>query len=157
MKGIIDFLLSDAEDAKHLRNNVIFKLIPMLNVDGVIEGNHRCSLLGVDLNRQWIDPDINLHPTIYSTKQIMLQILQTNKNLLLFVDLHGHFEKKNIFMFGCNNDLNPNLQMQECIFPYLLSQKDENFSFSSCSFKVCVIVTFTYDRFMLLKNHVEEL
>jgi len=28
----------------------------MLNPDGVIYGNYRCSLLGVDLNRKWTKP-----------------------------------------------------------------------------------------------------
>ena len=126
----------------------------MLNIDGVIEGNHRCSLLGVDLNRQWINPDVSLHPTIYSTKQIISQILQANKNLLLFVDLHGHFGKKYIFMFGCNNDTNLDFRLQECVFPYLLSQRDENFSFDSCSFKVLVRVIELTNRFLLQKNLV---
>ncbi len=40
----------------------------MLNPDGVIYGNYRCSLLGVDLNRRWINPSKILHPTIYYTK-----------------------------------------------------------------------------------------
>ena len=29
----------------------------MINVDGVILGNYRCSLAGVDLNRKWKKPD----------------------------------------------------------------------------------------------------
>lgn len=28
----------------------------MMNPDGVIHGNYRCSLSGVDLNRQWDNP-----------------------------------------------------------------------------------------------------
>jgi murein tripeptide amidase MpaA len=32
----------------------------MVNPDGVIEGNSRCNLSGVDLNRQWTDP-IKVH------------------------------------------------------------------------------------------------
>lgn len=40
----------------------------MLNPDGVILGNHRCSFLGVDLNRRWINPSKPLHPVIHSTK-----------------------------------------------------------------------------------------
>jgi murein tripeptide amidase MpaA len=43
--------VSDDEDAKYLRNNFVFKIIPMLNPDGVIIGNNRTSLSGYDLNR----------------------------------------------------------------------------------------------------------
>ena len=53
-KGIIDFLLFENNSiSKYLKNNFIFKIIPMLNPDGVIHGNHRCSLIGNDLNRQY--------------------------------------------------------------------------------------------------------
>ena len=34
-------------------------------------GNNRCSLAGVDLNRRWINPDINLHPEVYYTKSLI--------------------------------------------------------------------------------------
>jgi len=49
-----------------------FKIVPMLNPDGVINGNYRCSLAGCDLNRRWKAPSKILHPTIYSTKQMVL-------------------------------------------------------------------------------------
>ena len=33
----------------------------MLNVDGVIHGNNRCCLVGMDLNRKWKEPNkVNL-------------------------------------------------------------------------------------------------
>ena len=50
MKGIIDYLTGPTLNAKILRDNFVFKIIPMLNPDGVIIGNTRCSLAGVDLN-----------------------------------------------------------------------------------------------------------
>lgn len=56
MKGVIDFLIGDSEEAKILRNNFVFKILPMLNPDGVINGNYRCSLAGCDLNRRWKHP-----------------------------------------------------------------------------------------------------
>jgi murein tripeptide amidase MpaA len=56
MKGVIDFLVGSSVGAKILRDKYIFKIIPMINIDGVINGNSRCSLYGVDLNRCWIDP-----------------------------------------------------------------------------------------------------
>jgi murein tripeptide amidase MpaA len=51
MEGIIDFLLSNRAEALILRDKYVFKIIPMLNPDGVIVGNYRCSLGGHDLNR----------------------------------------------------------------------------------------------------------
>ena len=35
----------------------IFKVVPMLNPDGCLVGNHRCSISGLDLNRTWTDPN----------------------------------------------------------------------------------------------------
>ncbi len=46
MDGVLDFLVSDDEKAQFLRNTYVFKIIPMLNPDGVIVGNYRCSLSG---------------------------------------------------------------------------------------------------------------
>jgi murein tripeptide amidase MpaA len=37
----------------------------MLNPDGVIVGNYRCSLAACDLNRQWIAPSSKMHPEIF--------------------------------------------------------------------------------------------
>lgn len=51
MKGIIDYLIGSSIGAKFLRDNFVFKIVPMLNPDGVINGNTRCSLAGLDLNR----------------------------------------------------------------------------------------------------------
>lgn len=33
--------------------------------------SHRCSLSGEDLNRQWQNPNAELHPTIYHTKSLL--------------------------------------------------------------------------------------
>lgn len=42
----------------------------MLNPDGVIVGNYRCSLGGQDLNRQWILPNTKFAPEIYAVKEV---------------------------------------------------------------------------------------
>lgn len=68
MHGFIEFILGHSKEAERLREKFIFKIIPMLNVDGVRYGNYRTSLLGVDLNRRWINPHKLLHPTIFYTK-----------------------------------------------------------------------------------------
>jgi murein tripeptide amidase MpaA len=71
MQGLIDFLVSDDEKALFLRNTYVFKIIPMLNPDGVIVGNYRCSLVGQDLNRQWLGSSAKLYPINYHTKLMM--------------------------------------------------------------------------------------
>jgi len=54
IKGAMEFLTEENDIAKKLRENYIFKIIPMLNPDGVIQGNNRCSLSGNDLNRKYM-------------------------------------------------------------------------------------------------------
>lgn len=56
VEGLIDYITGNERDARFLRDNYVFKVVPMLNPDGVIVGNYRCSLSGLDLNRQWILP-----------------------------------------------------------------------------------------------------
>eukprot|EP00062_Callorhinchus_milii_P027226 gi/632990268/ref/XP_007884090.1/ PREDICTED: cytosolic carboxypeptidase 3-like [Callorhinchus milii] len=53
MKGFLDYLLGGSEDASLLRDMFLFKVVPMLNPDGVVVGNYRCSLAGQDLNRNY--------------------------------------------------------------------------------------------------------
>ena len=55
MRGFIDYLTGPSLDAKILRDNFVFKIVPMLNPDGVVNGNYRCSLSGQDLNRRVIE------------------------------------------------------------------------------------------------------
>lgn len=73
-KGLLDFLLSAHPLSTLLRNFFVFKFIPMLNVDGVVNGSYRCSLAGVDLNRCWERPSRVLHPTIWHAKWVLAQL-----------------------------------------------------------------------------------
>lgn len=71
MKGIVDFLLSDSHDARLLRDAFIFKLVPMLNPDGVIVGNYRCSLTGRDLNRSYNSKLKDSFPTVHAMRMMI--------------------------------------------------------------------------------------
>ncbi|TKS74579.1 Cytosolic carboxypeptidase 6 [Collichthys lucidus] len=75
-QGVIDFLVSQHPVAQILRDHVIFKIVPMLNPDGVYLGNYRCSLMGFDLNRHWQDPSPWAHPTLHAVKQLIVQMSQ---------------------------------------------------------------------------------
>lgn len=52
-------------------------------------------------------------------------------NLFLFVDLHAHSKKKGVFMYGCQNRLNPYLCRQ---VPFLLWKNVPEFNYYQCNF-----------------------
>ena len=56
MEGFLKELASDSEPARFLKEKFLFKIMPMINVDGVRHGNFRFCASGVDLNRRWKDP-----------------------------------------------------------------------------------------------------
>ena len=60
--GIIKFLLSSDKVACEMRKRLIFKVIPMINADGVTVGNSRCSMIGRDVNRLFGAPNNKLTP-----------------------------------------------------------------------------------------------
>ncbi|NXN95426.1 CBPC4 carboxypeptidase, partial [Rhinopomastus cyanomelas] len=148
MKGTLEFLVSSDPIADLLRKCFIFKIVPMLNPDGVINGNHRCSLSGDDLNRQWSKPSSQLHPTIYHTKGLLYYLRSIGRAPLVFCDYHGHSQKKNVFLYGCS--IKETLWQAGCMvdttvmtedvgyrtLPKILDKVAPAFVMNSCSFLV---------------------
>lgn len=119
MKGLMDFLTGDTVIAKKLRHKFIFKLIPMLNPDGVIVGNTRSSLTGKDLNRQYRTVIRETYPSIWYTKT-MIKRLTEELGVSLYCDMHAHSRKHNIFIYGCENKRDPEKKLAEQVFPLML-------------------------------------
>lgn len=42
MRGMLDFITGESVEARLLRSLFVFKIVPMLNPDGVAFGNNRC-------------------------------------------------------------------------------------------------------------------
>lgn len=104
MKGLLDFLTGPSLEARLLQERFVFKIIPMLNPDGVIHGNSRCSLAGTDLNRVYSKPNKQFHPTIWHLKRLFDDYYAQGQDVLLFCDFHGHSRKYGFFTYGCSED-----------------------------------------------------
>ena len=135
MKGFLDYLTGPSTDAQILRDNFVFKIVPMLNPDGVVVGNYRCSLAGIDLNRSYIDSSRKLHPTIFYVKQ-MIKRAHSDYDVITTVDLHGHSRKMNVFVYGCENPKGTDMFLRERVFPRMLWKNAKVFSYRDCNFKV---------------------
>ncbi|XP_008699188.2 cytosolic carboxypeptidase 2 isoform X2 [Ursus maritimus] len=135
MKGFLDFILSNSPDAQLLRDIFVFKVVPMLNPDGVIVGNYRCSLAGRDLNRHYKTILKESFPCIWYTRNMIKRLLE-EREVVLYCDFHGHSRKNNIFLYGCNSN-DRKYWLHERVFPLMLSKNaPDKFSFHSCNFKV---------------------
>ena len=118
----------------------------MINPDGVLSGNYRTSFVGKDLNRLYMQKDTSskdglpviieklLIPEISSVKHL---ILQNKKNLLAFIDVHHHCQKRGSFMYGPYAQLNsePTKYFENRVLPKLFGLATEMFRFKACRFK----------------------
>ncbi|KAI8909893.1 hypothetical protein DFJ77DRAFT_471192 [Powellomyces hirtus] len=137
MHGLLTYLLTSSDEtASQLRRRCVFKIVPMLNPDGVVNGSHRCSLAGVDLNRQWKTPDAARVPTVAAIKALWKHVVESGRKILLTCDFHGHSRRKNVFLFGCENAPGSPHETLERTFPTLLAQVSPTFSLPSSRFDV---------------------
>jgi hypothetical protein len=138
-KGIIDFLISDNSSAVTLRSNYIFKIVPMINPDGVVAGNFRCSISGNDLNRKYLNADMHLHPTIFHIKELFKRIInkwndKTSEPFELAIDLHGHNKKKCAFMFAPSFPAHEANSHKIKSIPKYIAERNQCFRLHSCKF-----------------------
>jgi len=132
MRGLIEFLTSDDKAACTLREKYRIIVVPMLNPDGVIVGNYRCSLSGYDMNRQWQHPDHKLAAPVHHLKRIM-----NHSEVVLFCDLHGHSRMLEACMYGNKVMLDEDDHiLRPHLLPFLMSTISDTFSFERCTFKM---------------------
>jgi hypothetical protein len=56
----------------------------MLNPDGVIVGNYRCSLTGKDMNRNFRHPRKQTFPIIYHIKELIQNLQREQKEVRIY-------------------------------------------------------------------------
>jgi oligoribonuclease NrnB/cAMP/cGMP phosphodiesterase (DHH superfamily) len=55
---------------------------------------------------------------------------------MIFLDLHGHSVKKNVFLYGPDYDIWETNYYKTRMFPKLISNRTEMFRYYSCIFRI---------------------
>lgn len=93
LNGILDLITDkDSVLGRELRKQFVFKIVPMLNPDGISRGYYRVDTKGQNLNRFYTDPKLESQPTIYAVKKAIEQQNELGK-LKVYIDLHAHASK----------------------------------------------------------------
>jgi murein tripeptide amidase MpaA len=96
MEGLVNRLLDDTDAvSRTLLTKFDVYVVPMINPDGAIAGNLRTNAAGLDLNRQWADPDPEKAPEVY---HILEKMKETGLDLNL--DIHGDETLPYVFISG---------------------------------------------------------
>jgi hypothetical protein len=155
-KGIFN-LLMDPNDlrAKELRARYVFKLMPMLNPDGVLlafgycwfvccrflrlicctgvyRGHFRMDQLGQNLNRYYINSDAMLQPSVFAAKSLTDYYAAQNK-LSVYLDFHAHASKRGCFIYGNVLDSAED-QIQNQLYCKLIALNSAHFDYEGCLF-----------------------
>ncbi|MEA3445832.1 MAG: M14-type cytosolic carboxypeptidase [Bacteroidota bacterium] len=85
MEGFIERLLNyDDPVSRVLLEKAVFYVVPLVNPDGAVLGNLRCTASGINLNREWAKPDIEKSPEVFHIRN---EMDETGVDLML--DIHA--------------------------------------------------------------------
>ena len=118
--------LADTSDpvARQLAQLATLHIVPNMNPDGAIHGNLRSNAVGINLNREWMQPGIIRSPEVCHVRQAM-----HDTGVALFLDIHGDETIPYVFTDGCEMipGYAPELIAQQQEFTQLLQQISPDF------------------------------
>lgn len=97
VKGILDFLAQATPDSRRLRSRFEFRIVPMLNPDGVVLGCTRSDSLGQNLNRCYLEPSPQQAPSVHQLCTMMSHIA-AEQRLFAVLDIHAHASSTKCFL-----------------------------------------------------------
>jgi len=137
--GFIQFLCVKSTIARQLRSRFVFKILPMLNIDGVVAGNYRSTFAGLDINRCFTEKmmahDNELKSRMNPEANLFKKIAKAQQRLDFFFDLHTHTGKKSMFMYGTHFPLHSEHYLKVRVLPKLLAELSVMLRYYSCRFK----------------------
>ena len=124
-EGVVDRLLErDDPVIEALLEDAMVHVVPWVNIDGGVIGNHRTNAAGRDLNRSWDDPDPIAAAEVFALRRA---IRETGVDL--FLDIHGDEALPYVFAAGCegNPGYTPRIAALETAFGSRLEAADPSF------------------------------
>ena len=89
LRGFLDNVVDTSAFARRWRRDIILKVIPIVNVDGVTEGYSRQNSHGVNLNRDWHQDFLLEEPEVRAAHEEIVEYLSSGSGIDLFMDLHA--------------------------------------------------------------------
>ncbi len=99
--SIIEWLISDGEWARRLREQCLFYIIPMYNPDGVELGYARQNANGVDLESNW-NAD-NPEPEVQALRARFEELMQSSQPIEVALNMHSSYRCKRYFVYHHEN------------------------------------------------------
>jgi murein tripeptide amidase MpaA len=119
-EGLIERLVNQDSVAKEILKTCVIYIVPNMNLDGSILGNHRTNSKGLDLNRQWHSPTENDCPEVYFVRK---KILETGVDI--FLDIHGDEKIPYSFIMSSGSACNANHRVDH--FKNIYAAANESF------------------------------
>lgn len=95
-EGLVSRLLDEADPiARELLDRAVIYVVPRMNPDGALRGNHRTNAAGRDLNRAWESPSAEESPEVLAVREVL-----DDGGCDLFLDIHGEEAIPYVFDFG---------------------------------------------------------
>ena len=131
--GILKLLIDNNNQmSKILLDNFIFKLIPIINVDGVSYGYFRLNTEGYNLNRCYLGPSSKITPENYAITKLFY-FYSSNYKVRYYFDLHADMNTRGVYTFG--NALKTfEDHVENVLFSFIFKINSSHVDFSHCIF-----------------------
>lgn len=131
--GVLEFLTREDDGrAAALLANFVFKLVPVINPDGVFRGHQRTDTRGENLNRHYIEPDPARSPAVAAIKSAVEE-WASEKRLFFYLDLHAHANTRGAFLYA-NLAAGLREQLPSVLYTKLAEVNSAHFDFGRCTF-----------------------
>ena len=131
--GILKLLIDNENQInKILLDNFIFKLIPIINVDGVSNGYFRLNTEGYNLNRCYLGPSPKINPENYAITKLFY-FYSSNYKVRYYFDLHADMNTRGVYTFGNALKIFED-HIENVLFSFIFKINSSHVDFSHCIF-----------------------